>query len=127
MRMIHIVRKSEHVNALKRMGAKYVVRVENTQSESLQLASYIDELNTRVGFDAIGSDMPAYLLRHMENVFLQRQQTTYGSGVKKHFVVYGKLDNLLSCCHARLACTYLYPLGYFVHTFSKKVKKGRKK
>ena len=92
--LINIVRKAEHVDLLKNMGAKIVC---NSSDESFQqdLIAAITETGATLAFDAVGGgELVNDILAAMEYVGCKDAVglNTYGSPENKQVYVYGSLD-----------------------------------
>lgn len=92
--LINIVRKAEHVDLLKNMGAKIVC---NSSDESFQqdLIAAITETGATLAFDAVGGgELVNDILAAMEYVGSKDAVglNTYGSPENKQVYVYGSLD-----------------------------------
>jgi NADPH:quinone reductase-like Zn-dependent oxidoreductase len=92
--LVNIVRKQEHVELLKGLGAEYVV---NSSADDFmdQLRSAIDATDAYCGFDPIGggSNVDA-CFRAMEQVAVSKMAefSRYGSTQQKKMYIYGRLD-----------------------------------
>ena len=92
--LVNIVRKPEHVQQLRSLGAPHVV--------DSSAASFIDDLTdalratgATIAFDAIGGgDLPSILLSRMEKVAGEKaaEFSRYGSDTHKQVYIYGGLD-----------------------------------
>ena len=92
--LVNIVRKSEHAELLKGLGAKCVCNSSDDDFMA-QLTDAIAETGATVGFDAIGGgDMGAKILTAMEAAAVRGSATAgrYGSTVHKQVYIYGSLD-----------------------------------
>lgn len=92
--VINIVRKQEHVQLLKAIGAKYVL---NSSSDSFKKELYaaIDETGATLAFDAIGGgNLVSDILTAMEMAGSKDATgfNTYGSASNKQVYLYGNLD-----------------------------------
>jgi len=72
--VVNVVRKQEQVDALKQLGAEYVVNQSEEDWEK-QLKGIVDSLKIRVAFECIGGDMPGRLASLMPS-----QSTVYVYG-----------------------------------------------
>ncbi len=92
--LVNIVRKSEHAELLKGLGAKCVCNSSDDDFMA-QLTDAIAETGATIGFDAIGGgDMGAKILTAMEAAAVRGSATAgrYGSTVHKQGYIYGSLD-----------------------------------
>jgi NADPH:quinone reductase-like Zn-dependent oxidoreductase len=92
--IVNIVRKSEQVEILKDMGAKYVVNSSDDDFH-MQLTDAIHETGATLGFDAIGGgDMASKILTAMEAAAARTPgaYSIYGSVAHKQVYLYGSLD-----------------------------------
>lgn len=109
--LVNIVRRAEHVELLKGLGAEHVV---NSSADDFmdQLRSAIDATNAYCGFDPIGggSNVDA-CFKAMEQVATTKMAefSRYGSNQEKKMYIYGRLD---------LAPTVLTPSYGFGWTLS---------
>lgn len=92
--LVNVVRRQEHVDLLKSMGAKYVCNSsEATFTEDLTAA--LAETNATIAFDATGGGILAsQLLTCMEAAQSRKPGafSRYGSTVYKQVYIYGGLD-----------------------------------
>jgi NADPH2:quinone reductase len=92
--LVNVVRRQEHVDLLKSMGAKYVCNSsEATFTEDLTAA--LAETNATIAFDATGGGILAsQLLTCMEAAQSRKAGafSRYGSTVYKQVYIYGGLD-----------------------------------
>ena len=95
--LINIVRKEEHVNLLKDLGAEYVCNMSE-ESFMEDLISAIVETGATLGFDATGGGnegkLPGQILSAMEIAANKsaKEYSRYGSDVFKQVYIYGGLD-----------------------------------
>lgn len=92
--LVNIVRKAEHVEMLRGIGAKYVV---NSSEDDFmeQLRTAIDESDAFYGFDPIGGGQAAdNVFKAMEQVAVSKmtEYSRYGSNQAKRMFIYGRLD-----------------------------------
>ena len=95
--LVNIVRKSEHVELLKNLGAEYVC---NTSDNSFMddLVSALVVTGATLGFDATGGgnngELPSQILAAMEIAANKtaREYSRYGSDTYKQVYIYGGLD-----------------------------------
>ncbi len=96
--LVNIVRKSEHVEFLKKLGAKYVC---NTSEPDFMdnLVEALLETGATLGFDATGGGnegkLPGQILSAMEIVAnkISKKYSRYGSSTHKQVYIYGALDH----------------------------------
>ncbi len=92
--IVNIVRKSEQVDILKDLGAKYIVN-SSDEDFQMQLTDAIHETGATLGFDAIGGgDMASKILLAMEAAAARTPgaYSIYGSVAHKQVYLYGSLD-----------------------------------
>lgn len=92
--IVNIVRKSEQVDILKNLGAKYIVNSSDDDFQ-MQLTDAIHETGATLGFDAIGGgDMASKILLAMEAAAARTPgaYSIYGSVAHKQVYLYGSLD-----------------------------------
>lgn len=92
--LVNIVRKAEHVDMLKSLGATHVV---NSSDEDFmaQLRAAIDATGAFLGFDPIGGgQMVDKCFKAMEQVATMQmsEYSRYGSDQAKKMYIYGRLD-----------------------------------
>ena len=92
--LVNIVRKQEHVDLLKGIGAKYVC---NTSSPSFfaHLTDVLAETKATIAFDALGGgELAGDILTAMEHALSRDAATSgpYGSTTHKQVYIYGGLD-----------------------------------
>jgi len=95
--LVNIVRKSEHVELLKNLGAEYVC---NTSDDNFMdtLVSALVETGATLGFDATGGgnggELPGQILSAMEIAANKtaKEYSRYGSDTYKQVYIYGALD-----------------------------------
>ena len=95
--LVNIVRKSEHVDLLKNLGAEYICNTsEDDFMESLVAA--LVETGATLGFDATGGgnngELPGQILAAMEIAANKtaKEYSRYGSDTYKQVYIYGGLD-----------------------------------
>ncbi|RLQ21876.1 NADH oxidase [Seongchinamella sediminis] len=92
--LVNIVRKAEHVELLRGLGAQYVVN--SAEDDFLdQLRSAIADTGAYLGFDPIGGgQMADTCFRAMEQVAVSKmsEYSRYGSDQPKKMYIYGRLD-----------------------------------
>lgn len=94
MKLVNIVRKTEHVELLRQAGAQYVVN-SSDDDYMKQLRAAIDETGAFLGFDPIGGGQASdQVLKAMEQVAAGRmsEYSRYGSDQDKKMYMYGRLD-----------------------------------
>ncbi|KEO90950.1 NADH oxidase [Erythrobacter longus] len=92
--LVNIVRKAEHVEMLKGLGAKYVVNSSDDDFMA-QLRSAIDATDAFYGFDPIGGGKATdTVFKAMEQVAVSKmtEYSRYGSNQEKRMFIYGRLD-----------------------------------
>jgi len=95
--LVNIVRKSEHVELLKNLGAEFVC---NTSDDNFMdtLVSALVETGATLGFDATGGgnggELPGQILSAMEIAANKtaKEYSRYGSDTYKQVYIYGGLD-----------------------------------
>ncbi|MEX0943409.1 MAG: zinc-binding dehydrogenase [Pseudomonadales bacterium] len=92
--LVNIVRRQEHVDLLKSLGAKYVC---NSSDESFMedLTAALAQTNATIAFDATGGGtLSSQILTAMESAQSQKAGafSRYGSTVHKQVYIYGGLD-----------------------------------
>ena len=95
--LVNIVRKSEHVELLKSLGAQYIC---NTSDDDFMesLVSALMETGATLGFDATGGgnngELPGQILAAMEIAANKtaKEYSRYGSDTYKQVYIYGGLD-----------------------------------
>ena len=94
MELVNLVRKSDHVDMLKGMGAKHVVNTSDADFMA-QLRSAIDATDAFYGFDPIGGGQATdNVFKAMEQVAVSKmsEYSRYGSNQQKRMFIYGRLD-----------------------------------
>lgn len=94
MKLVNIVRKQEHVDLLKGLGAKWVVN-SSDDDYMAQLRAAIKETGAFLGFDPIGGGQNTdHVLKAMEQVASSQmsEYSRYGSNQDKKMYMYGRLD-----------------------------------
>ena len=95
--LVNIVRKSDQVEALKNLGAKYVCNTDDTDFMK-NLVSALIETGATLGFDATGGGnegkLPGQILSAMETAVnkTSKEYSRYGSDTYKQVYIYGGLD-----------------------------------
>lgn len=92
--LVNIVRKQEHVDMLKGLGAKYVVNSSDDDFMK-QLREAIDATDAFYGFDPIGGGQAVdNVFKAMEQVAVSKmtEYSRYGSNQQKRMFIYGRLD-----------------------------------
>ena len=92
--LVNIVRKPEHVELLRGLGADHVVD-SSTESFLDDLAAALDATGATIAFDAIGGgELASTLLATMEKVASAGggEFSRYGSATHKQVYIYGGLD-----------------------------------
>ena len=95
--LVNIVRKSDQVEALKNLGAKYVCNTDDTDFMK-NLVSALIETGATLGFDATGGGnegkLPGQILSAMETAAnkTSKEYSRYGSDTYKQVYIYGGLD-----------------------------------
>jgi hypothetical protein len=92
--LVNIVRKPEHVEQLRSLGAEHVV---DSSSDTFvdDLTDALRATGATIAFDAIGGgDLASILLSRMEKVAGERagEFSRYGSDTHKQVYIYGGLD-----------------------------------
>lgn len=92
--LVNIVRKPEHVEQLRALGAEHVV--DSSADTFLDdLTAALRATGATIAFDAIGGgDLASILLSHMEKVAGEQagEFSRYGSDTHKQVYIYGGLD-----------------------------------
>lgn len=94
MPLVNIVRKAEHVELLKGLGATHIVNSSDDDFAD-QLRGAIDATGAYCGFDPIGGgDMVDVCFKAMEQVAASKmsEYSRYGSEQAKKMYIYGRLD-----------------------------------
>ena len=94
LELVNIVRKAEHVEMLKGLGAKHVVNSSDDDFMA-QLRSAIDATDAFYGFDPIGGGQATdTVFKAMEQVAVKKmtEYSRYGSNQEKRMFIYGRLD-----------------------------------
>lgn len=92
--LVNIVRKAEHVEMLKGMGAEYVVNSSDDDFRR-QLRAAIESTGAYFGFDPIGGGYAVdTCFKAMEQVAVSKMSefSRYGSEQAKKMYIYGRLD-----------------------------------
>jgi NADPH2:quinone reductase len=92
--LVNIVRREEHVELLKGLGAEHVVN-SSADDFMAQLRSAIDATEAYCGFDPIGGGTSVdACFKAMEQVAVSKMTefSRYGSNQQKKMYVYGRLD-----------------------------------
>lgn len=92
--LVNIVRKSEHVDLLAGLGAKYIVNSSDDDFMD-QLRAAIDTTDACFGFDPIGGGNAVdNCFKAMEQVAASKmsEYSRYGSDQAKKMYIYGRLD-----------------------------------
>ncbi|WP_095011527.1 zinc-binding dehydrogenase [Tsuneonella mangrovi] len=94
LELVNIVRKAEHVDLLKGLGAKWVVNSSDSDFMA-QLRAAIDATDAFYGFDPIGGGHATdNVFKAMEQVAVSKmtEYSRYGSNQPKRMFIYGRLD-----------------------------------
>ena len=94
MKLVNIVRKQEHVDLLKGLGAEHVVN-SSDDDYMAQLRAAISATGAYLGFDPIGGGQASDgVLKAMEQVASSQmgEFSRYGSNQDKKMYMYGRLD-----------------------------------
>ena len=94
VKLVNIVRKPEHVEQLRAVGAEHVVD-SSSDSFLVDLADALRATGATIAFDAIGGgDLAGILLSRMEKVAGEQagEFSRYGSDTHKQVYIYGGLD-----------------------------------
>ncbi|QFT77120.1 zinc-binding dehydrogenase [Erythrobacter sp. THAF29] len=94
LKLVNVVRKQEHVDLLKGLGAKWVVN-SSDDDYMAQLRAAISETGAFLGFDPIGGGQNTdHVLKAMEQVAASQMEeySRYGSNQDKKMYMYGRLD-----------------------------------
>ncbi len=94
MKIVNIVRKQEHVDLLKGLGATHIVN-SSDDDYMKQLRAAITETGAFLGFDPIGGGQNTdHVLKAMEQVASSQMDefSRYGSNQDKKMYMYGRLD-----------------------------------
>jgi len=94
MKLVNIVRKQEHVDLLKSLGAEHVVN-SSDDDYMAQLRAAISATGAYLGFDPIGGGLASDgVLKAMEQVAASQMDefSRYGSNQDKKMYMYGRMD-----------------------------------
>ncbi|MFZ9396662.1 MAG: zinc-binding dehydrogenase [Erythrobacter sp.] len=94
LELVNIVRKAEHVDMLKALGAQHVVNSSDGDFMK-QLRDAIDATDAFYGFDPIGGGQSVdNVFKAMEQVAVGKmsEYSRYGSNQPKRMFIYGRLD-----------------------------------
>lgn len=94
LELVNIVRKAQHVDLLKGLGAKHVVNSSDDDFMA-QLRDAIAATDAFYGFDPIGGDQAVdNVFKAMEQVAVSKmnEYSRYGSNQTKRMFIYGRLD-----------------------------------
>lgn len=94
LELVNIVRKAEHVEMLKGLGATHVVN-SSADDFMTQLRDAIDATDAFYGFDPIGGGQATdNVFKAMEQVAVKKmtEYSRYGSNQQKRMFIYGRLD-----------------------------------
>ncbi len=94
LELVNIVRKADHVNMLKGIGATHVVNSSDPDFMK-QLREAIDSTDAFYGFDPIGGGQATdTVFKAMEQVAVSKmtEYSRYGSNQQKRMFIYGRLD-----------------------------------
>ena len=94
LELVNIVRKAEHVELLRGLGATYVVNSSDDDFMK-QLRDAIDATDAFYGFDPIGGGQATdTVFKAMEQVAVSKmtEYSRYGSNQQKRMFIYGRLD-----------------------------------
>ncbi|MFU7527788.1 zinc-binding dehydrogenase [Qipengyuania sp. ASV99] len=94
MQLVNIVRKQDHVDLLKALGATHVVN-SSDDDYMAQLRAAIKDTGAFLGFDPIGGGQNTdHVLKAMEQVASSQmgEYSRYGSNQDKKMYMYGRLD-----------------------------------
>jgi NADPH:quinone reductase len=123
--LVAIVRRDEHVELLKGLGAKFVL---NSKSETFDkdLAQAIADTNATIGFDATGGGtLVPQILSAMETgaKIAGAEASWYGTDVLKQIYVYGLLDRTpLTFTPSWISAGFNWSVGGFLlHNVLKRV------
>lgn len=92
--LVNIVRKAEHVELLKGLGAAHVAN-SSDDDFAKQLRDAIDQTDAFYGFDPIGGGQAVdNVFKAMEQVAVSKmtEYSRYGSNQAKRMFIYGRLD-----------------------------------
>jgi NADPH2:quinone reductase len=95
--LVNIVRKSEHVELLKGLGAEYICNTSDDDFMESLVAALV-ETGATLGFDATGGgnngELPGQILAAMEIAANKtaKEYSRYGSDTYKQVYIYGGLD-----------------------------------
>ena len=95
--LVNIVRKSEHVELLKGLGAEYICNTSDDDFMDSLVAALV-ETGATLGFDATGGgnngELPGQILAAMEIAANKtaKEYSRYGSDTYKQVYIYGGLD-----------------------------------
>jgi NADPH:quinone reductase-like Zn-dependent oxidoreductase len=92
--LVNIVRKAEHIDLLKGIGAEHVVNSSDDDFAD-QLRNAIDATDAFYGFDPIGGGQAVdNVFKAMEQVAVSKmtEYSRYGSNQEKRMFIYGRLD-----------------------------------
>ena len=92
--LVNIVRKAEHIDLLKGIGAEHVVNSSDDDFAD-QLRTAIDATDAFYGFDPIGGGQAVdNVFKAMEQVAVSKmtEYSRYGSNQEKRMFIYGRLD-----------------------------------
>ena len=95
--LVNIVRKSEHVDLLKNLGAEYICNTSDDDFMESLVAALV-ETGATLGFDATGGgnngELPGQILAAMEIAANKtaKEYSRYGSDTYKQVYIYGGLD-----------------------------------
>ena len=101
IKLVNVVRRSEHVELLRGIGARYVC---DTSSDSFEddLITALTETGATLAFDATGGGPLANQLLHCMEVAAKAKDpgfNRYGSNVHKQVYIYGGLDTSPTVLH----------------------------
>ena len=95
--LVNVVRKSEHVELLKGLGAEYICNTSDDDFMESLVAALV-ETGATLGFDATGGgnngELPGQILAAMEIAANKtaKEYSSYGSDTYKQVYIYGGLD-----------------------------------
>jgi len=116
--LVNIVRRDEHIELLKGLGAKWVLNMKSDTFDK-DLAVAISEANATVAFDATGGGtLAAQILAAMEaGIKLSGVEASwYGTDVFKQVYVYGLLDvqNPITFTPSWMSAGFNWAMGGFI-------------
>lgn len=122
--LVSIVRRPEHVDMLRQLGAEFVCDSSSTNFEA-DLRAAVAATGATLAFDAVGADLTPRLMAAMNDVLVDdmRVYNHYGSPVRKKVYVYGTLDTTPITIQRGIGMAWSIE-GWLLYHFLERIGKG---